>query len=215
MTEKEIIEQIKAAYNGIAKLYQDAYSEADEYDLKYVKEFSLHLPGRRVIDLGCGIGTIAAYLTRSGFEVLGIDYSENMLRIARSNYPENQFHNMNILDITDSLGKFDGIVLSYVVNHFSPEMLDTLKPILDKLLSENGIIFIAVHVGDEEIIVKDPLDENIQLYYNFLSVRELDVLLGDYDRIYTATRASFGEGEFLCDKLFAIYQKRCPNDVFA
>lgn len=208
MTEKEIIDQIKAAYNGIAKLYQDAYAEADEYDLKYVEQFSNRLPGRRVIDLGCGTGTIAAYLTQRGFEVLGIDYSENMLRIARNNYPEMQFQNMNILDISFDFGKFDGIILSYVANHFSHEMLDTLKPILDNLLSKQGIIFVAAHVGDEEMVVTDPLDENIQLYYHFLSVKELDDLFGDYDRIYTAMRASFGEEEFLCDKMFIIYRKR-------
>lgn len=208
MTEKEITNQIKAAYNGIAELYQDAYAEADEYDLKYVEQFSNRLSGRRVIDLGCGTGTIAGYLTRLGFDVLGIDYSENMLTIARNNYPKNQFKNMSILDLPSDLGKFDGIVLSYVANHFTHKMLNALKPILNSLLSEKGIIFIAAHVGNEEMIVTDPLDENIQLYYHFLSTEELDGLLSEYDRIYTATRASFGEEEFLCDKMFVIYRKR-------
>ena len=208
MTEKEITNQIKAAYNGIAELYQDAYAEADEYDLKYIEQFSDRLSGRRVIDLGCGTGTIAGYLTRLGFDVLGIDYSENMLTIARNNYPKNQFRNMSILDLPSDLGKFDGIVLSYVANHFTQKMLNALKPILNNLLSEKGIIFIAAHVGNEEMIVTDPLDENIQLYYHFLSAEELDGLLSEYDRIYTATRASFGEEEFLCDKMFVIYRKR-------
>lgn len=208
MNEKEIIEQIKAAYNEIATQYQEAYAEADEYDLKYVEEFSELLPGRRVIDLGCGTGTIAAYLTRRGYEVIGIDHSENMLKIARKTCPQNQFEQLNILDISLDYDKFDGIILSYVANHFSHEMLESLKPILDSLLSEQGIIYVAAHMGDDEQVVEDPLDENIQLYYHFLSVQELDSLFDDYDRIYTQTRASFGEEEFLCDKMFLIYQKR-------
>lgn len=208
MTEKEITEQIKAAYNEIATQYQEAYAEADEYDLKYVEDFSKFLPGRRVIDLGCGTGTIAAYLTHRGFDVLGIDNSENMLEIARHAYPENRFKRMNILDLSSDFEKFDGVILSYVANHFSHEMLDALKPILDSLLSEQGMVYIAAHMGADEQVVTDPLDENIQLYYHFFSVQELDCLLADYDRIYTQTRASFGEKEFLCDKMFLIYRKR-------
>ena len=204
MTAKEIIEQIKVAYNEIATQYQEAYAEADEYDLKYVEEFSKFLHGRRVIDLGCGTGTIVAYLTRRGFEVLGIDHSENMLRIARKACPKNRFEQLNILDISSDYEKFDGIILSYVANHFSHEMLESLKPILDSLLSEHGIIYVAAHMGDDEQVVEDPLDENIQLYYHFLSVQKLDALLDNYDRIYMQTRASFGEEEFLCDKMFVI-----------
>ena len=129
MTEKEITEQIRVAYNGIAMVYQEAYADADEYDLKYIKDFTEYLCGRRVIDLGCGTGTIVGYLARRGFEVLGIDNSENMLEVAKTNHPEIQFMKMNILDITSGFHKFDGIVLSYVVNHFNHEMLNKLKPI--------------------------------------------------------------------------------------
>lgn len=208
MTTKDITEQVTAAYNGIARQYQEAYAETDEFDLKYVDFFSRLLHGRRVVDLGCGIGTIAAYLTQKGFEVIGIDNSGKMLDVARSHYPENQFMQMNIMNMPTDFGRFDGIVLSYVVNHFNQEMLNNLKSIVDELLFDDGVVYISAHLGNEEKVVTDPLDENINLYYHFLSVTELNDLFGNYDRIFIETRSSFGEEEFLCDKVFIAYRKR-------
>ena len=36
-----------------------------------------------VVDLGCGSGVLANRLTREGFDVLGVDISEAMLKLAR------------------------------------------------------------------------------------------------------------------------------------
>lgn len=208
MTTKEITEQVTTAYNGIAKQYQEAYSKTEEFDLKYVERFSQILHGRRVIDLGCGIGTIPAYLTNSGFDVVGIDNSVGMLDVAKRLYPQTEFKQINFLNMSSDLGKFDGVVLSYVVNHFNQEMLNNLKLIVDNLLFDDGIVYIAAHLGNEERVVTDPLDSDIYLYYHFLSLSELDELFKDYERIFVETRSSFGEEEFLCDKAFVVYRKK-------
>jgi SAM-dependent methyltransferase len=41
----------------------------------------------RIVDLGCGSGILAESLSRAGFDVLGIDLSPAMLRIARTRAP--------------------------------------------------------------------------------------------------------------------------------
>ncbi|MBQ7328370.1 MAG: class I SAM-dependent methyltransferase [Oscillospiraceae bacterium] len=208
MTIKDITKQVTAAYDKIANEYQNAYAETDEFDLKYVELFSQLFQGKRVVDLGCGIGTNAAYLTRKGFDVIGIDNSRKMLDVAKDLYPQNTFMQMNILDLPSSLGKFDGVILSYVVNHFNKEMLNKLKTVVDNLLFDDGVVYIAAHLGNEERIVSDPLDANIQLYYNFLSASTLNKLFQNYDRMFIETRTSFGEEEFLCDKVFIAYRKK-------
>ena len=45
----------------------------------------------RVVDLGCGSGIWAERLVERGYEVLGIDISEAMIRRARRRVPEAQF----------------------------------------------------------------------------------------------------------------------------
>jgi SAM-dependent methyltransferase len=44
-----------------------------------------------VVDLGCGSGVLAERLTRAGYDVLGIDLSEAMLRLARKRAPLARF----------------------------------------------------------------------------------------------------------------------------
>jgi SAM-dependent methyltransferase len=45
-----------------------------------------------VVDLGCGSGVLAERLTRAGYDVLGIDISKPMLRLARKRAPRARFN---------------------------------------------------------------------------------------------------------------------------
>jgi SAM-dependent methyltransferase len=51
-----------------------------------------------VIDLGCGTGILARRLTDAGYDVLGVDQSADMLRIARSHAPRARFLRGSALD---------------------------------------------------------------------------------------------------------------------
>ncbi len=46
---------------------------------------------KNVIDLGCGTGALTRQLAEKGFNVTGIDASENMLNQARANNPDINF----------------------------------------------------------------------------------------------------------------------------
>lgn len=49
------------------------------------------ITGGLVVDLGCGSGLWARELTKSGYRVLGLDISEEMIEIARKRVPEAEF----------------------------------------------------------------------------------------------------------------------------
>jgi ubiquinone/menaquinone biosynthesis C-methylase UbiE len=79
---------VRKGYDRIAEEYQ-----ADRYTLdnrKELEEFAGFLPkNAKVLDAGCGAGIPAAkFLIDSEFEVVGIDFSETMLKLARKNVPE-------------------------------------------------------------------------------------------------------------------------------
>lgn len=55
-------------------------------------------PSRRALEVGCGSsGRLTELLLTEGFEVTGVDISEEMLRLARERHPEVTFH---LADIT-------------------------------------------------------------------------------------------------------------------
>lgn len=203
----KIYETVINAYDAIAQAYTETYAENDDMDSKYLEEFISRLCGLKVLDMGCGTGVNTRYLVNRGLDVTGIDASEGMLNVARTMFPELKFLKENILHTSFNEQIFDGIVLAYVINHFNLEGLSLLKKEIDRLLKHEGVVFVSAHMGNSHEMVKDPLDDNIEIYYNFMSLDTLDKVFDRYNREYYSVRKSYGEEEFLCDKMFVVYRK--------
>ncbi|WP_164885703.1 class I SAM-dependent methyltransferase [Paenirhodobacter populi] len=75
---------------------------------------------RRVIDLGCGDGTIAAALAAEGFSLTGVDPSAGMIATARKHFPDMDFLCGRAEELPQGLPRFDA---AYFVNalHHVPE----------------------------------------------------------------------------------------------
>lgn len=56
--------------------------ELNPLRLRYI-ERSVELPGRRVLDVGCGGGILSEALARRGAQVLGIDLAQPLIEVAR------------------------------------------------------------------------------------------------------------------------------------
>jgi len=70
-------------------------------------------PGQRILELGCGCGDLLAALEPSkGF---GVDFSGEMIRLAREKHPDLTFAQADVADL-DLSEKFDVIILSDLVN---------------------------------------------------------------------------------------------------
>lgn len=203
----EITKAVIHAYDAIAGKYNAVYADNDLVDYKYMISFLSALPGKKVLDMGCGCGESTSYIASKNFDVIGIDLSDNMLNEARNLYPLLHFEKQDILSTSFLDNSFDGIVLTYVINHFNDSGLRLLKSEIDRLLKDHGLVFLSVHVGEGEELLPDPLDETIQIYYNFLNIEKLSRIFKDYSLLDCSIRHSFGSEEFLCDKLFATYRK--------
>ncbi|GDY56246.1 hypothetical protein SVIO_068690 [Streptomyces violaceusniger] len=108
------------AFDHIGDRYDDAFPHK-EGQLDAGRWLAETLPpGSRVLDVGCGTGLpTARQLVDAGHEVVGIDISPGMLKLARDNVPEATFHHVDIVDLrvggrygpggSRELGPFDGI----------------------------------------------------------------------------------------------------------
>ena len=85
-----------------------------------VVELLAPVPGERILDLGCGTGHLTAHIAKSGAEVVGIDSSEDMVRVASQNYP-------NILfEVADArslpyVAEFDAVFSNAVLHWVRPQ----------------------------------------------------------------------------------------------
>jgi len=66
--------------------YYDAYHGTD-FDLQFYLDFG-HQCGSPILELGCGTGRLTIPLAEAGFEVHGVDLSQNMLEICRHKVDE-------------------------------------------------------------------------------------------------------------------------------
>ena len=55
------------------------------------KVLSRHVTGTRRLDFGCGTGRSTRFLRKLGFQVTGVDISQDMLRIARATDPSGDY----------------------------------------------------------------------------------------------------------------------------
>lgn len=79
------------AYNEFAYFYDELNSAAD-YDALFAyihKELEAHGIAKGILaDLGCGTGDLTLMLTQAGYDVIGIDRSEEMLSVLREKADE-------------------------------------------------------------------------------------------------------------------------------
>jgi 2-polyprenyl-3-methyl-5-hydroxy-6-metoxy-1,4-benzoquinol methylase len=103
-----------------------------------------HLLGeqRRMIDLGCGNGSVANYLTQKGWDVTGVDPSEEGILQANKNYPYLKLSQGSASDdLSGKFGQFPVVLSLEVVEHvYAPrEYAGTLF----KLCEIGGIVIVS------------------------------------------------------------------------
>jgi len=132
-----------AAYDLLAEDY-DALTSHHDYGL-WVGMLNAQLerqgiPGRRLLDLGCGTGRSTAAWRDAGYEVVGADISARMLALARGRLPGVALYHADIRDLPP-LGAFDVVsCLCDVVNYVpSDELVCALRAVA-QLLAPGGLV---------------------------------------------------------------------------
>jgi len=140
---KDVLDLNRRAWNNIAERYGDR-SETPISDVFTV--FTGRLPEKgRVLDLGCGTGLPhARYLVEEGFDVVGVDLSEDMVKVASRNVPGATFVRLSMNEIT-YVGEFDGIVSSFSMLLLPPELFKETVSRIRSALVEGGLLYLSLN----------------------------------------------------------------------
>ena len=97
----------------------------------------------RVLDLGCGNGTLSNLIAQQGYEVVGVEESESGFKFARQNFPECHFIQASIYDLpyADLENSFNIVISPEVIEHllYPRELVRAAK----KCLKPNGFLIIT------------------------------------------------------------------------
>jgi len=138
----------------------DAHNIDDDTELKnsVVEKLLKKYDVKTVLDLTCGTGSQVLFLAKKGYEIVGSDFSPELLKIARKKAKEEKL-NLKFIDgdmRTIKVGKFDAAITMFnAVGHLNKSGLEKAIRNINKNLKDRGIyvfdIFNLEALSDEVV----------------------------------------------------------------
>jgi 2-polyprenyl-3-methyl-5-hydroxy-6-metoxy-1,4-benzoquinol methylase len=129
-------------------------------------------PGEKILDVGCGRGELSHALSGSGASVVGIDYSESAVTIARKSFSGNTTGKLHYIcdDFLrhDFTGQFDKVIAADFIEHID-------QAYLDQVLKKISLI-----VGKKGVVIMHTLPNKLNITYNYRNNRNMIRKLGGY-----------------------------------
>ena len=137
------------------------------------------LPGKRVLDFGCGSGRDTRYFMEAGFDVVAIDGAEELCKSA-SAYTGIQVKHMLFQDL-DEVDQYDGIWACSSILHLSKDELRIVINKMSRALKLNGIIYTSFKYGNFEGERNGRFftDFTLELFKDFISDVK-DIVIEEY-----------------------------------
>jgi SAM-dependent methyltransferase len=142
------------------KMYSDSYDllyEEKDYNgeciqiEQIIRDYS-KIPVHSILDLGCGTGNHSLRFAERGYEVTGVDRSNEMLDIARTKANQKKIHcDFYQSDIRefDNHKKYDAVIMMFAVLGYQQENADVLAALktVSKHLKKGGVFICDVWYG--------------------------------------------------------------------
>jgi SAM-dependent methyltransferase len=127
----------------IREPYKRLFSLWGHIDNSHNRMIASHIKGKRVLDIGCGYGSLVNHLTANGFDATGIDSNPKDIEIGKRLFPN---IDIKVADVEEDIGhqlgnkKFDAIILKDVLHHIYEESVDPAIVFIKfkSLLNDNG-----------------------------------------------------------------------------
>ncbi|RJR32426.1 MAG: class I SAM-dependent methyltransferase [Deltaproteobacteria bacterium] len=114
----------------------------------------------RVLDLGCGDGVpVCRFFAERGHKVIGIDFSERMIDLARKRVPHARFLKMNIMAVDFPSDSFDLITSFYTLFHLHKQDQTKVFRKIYQLLKPGGHTYVTL--ASKEYTGKDEFEGTI------------------------------------------------------
>lgn len=161
----------------------------------------------KTLDLGCGNGYYADYLSKKGFKVTGIDISKEIINLAKESYPENLNLKFKQADVfSDSLlkEKYSFLLDIGLFHNILPERRKDYAKRVSELLESKGKVLLFCFDKREKTFINKKIYLNtlINIYSYPLKRKEIIEVFKPFFIIEKITPLRYGTNNykrrFLC-----------------
>ena len=156
--------QTLAAYDdGAAAFAIDWHEQPAPHDLhRIIKRF--FIAGGETCDIGCGSGREVAWLNANGYPASGFDASQGLLAEARARYPQYDFAQAELPDLSGIADdSYDNVLCETVIMHLErAQIARSVRRMLD-IVRPGGIFYLSWRATEGS----DRRDEHHRLYAAF------------------------------------------------
>jgi len=132
----------RETWNRCATSYLDTFAGLTGETVPLLIEGARIGPGSAVLEIGSGPGHVAGALAQTGAAVSGIDFSGEMVEVARQRFPGVTFQEADAEQLPFDAGSFDAVVSNLVVHHLArPDVV--FKESCRILKSQGRFVFVV------------------------------------------------------------------------
>lgn len=166
-------ETTRESYQATAEAF--ARNVAELAPTGSIEKFISFLPPQaKIIDIGCGSGRDAKLFSALGVEVLGIDFSSNLIDIAQKYAPLAQFQVMDMEAMNFHEASFDGAWAACSLGHLPKKALPAVLKKIHFILAEQGYFYLALKKGSGEILENDArYGSDVKKFWSYYEEDEL------------------------------------------
>ncbi len=142
---RDILDLNKKAWDNIARGYDERSGALKDFSDVFIS-FMGKLPEKGgVLDLGCGTGLpYDRHLVENGFKVVGVDLSEEMVKVATTNVPGAKFVQRSMSEITYR-DEFDGVISSFSMLLLPPDLFRETASRIHSALVDRGYFYLSLN----------------------------------------------------------------------
>ena len=169
--------QTQESYDLSAEKYRNKFENYAPYRSSIEKFISLVPPNSRILDAGCGPSINAQRFVEHNHVVTGIDFSTEMIKLAKENCPEGEFIAADLKDINPE-GKYDAVCASFVIVHMTDAETDLFLGKLPHLLaSTKPLLYLSFMTGKTPGYEKTSFSDS-PIYFNYYDENLIKKKLG-------------------------------------
>lgn len=153
------LDAVRESYDRVADNYVDMVTTTGVGDVRthpWLKAamdvFADAVAGRGpVLDVGCGPGTVTAYLVERGVDASGVDLSPRMIEHARRLYPHCRFDVASATELELADSSLAGVLGWWSLFNLPRDVLPAVLASFARALAPGGQAILATHVGDDDL----------------------------------------------------------------